>query len=148
MKFSRAFTMIELIFVIVVLGILAGIALPKFGATREMADIAKGRADVATIRTAIANERQTQVIKGNTSYITKLTPSTSSTTLFTGDGAGRTLLMYGIKKGTGSGEWDIESNTQYKFYVGSTPSTTFTYDPSVGTFTCTPDTNDCNALVD
>lgn len=148
MKFSRAFTMIELIFVIVVLGILAGIALPKFGATREIADIAKGRADVATIRTAIANERQTQVIKGNTSYIAKL--SSGSTTLFTGDTSvepDRNLLAYGIKAGTGSGDWAKTSDTEYTFKVGST-TTPFTYEPSVGTFTCTPDTNDCNALVD
>lgn len=145
MKFSRAFTMIELIFVIVVLGILAAIALPKFGATREIADIAKGRADVATIRTAIASERQTQVIKGNTSYIAKLSDNT--TTLFKGDGT-RTLLMYGIAAGTGSGNW--QGNTDglnYTYTVGST-TTPFTYSPTAGTFTCTPDTNDCNALVD
>jgi len=153
MNSSRAFTIIELIFVIVVLGILAGVALPKFGATREMADLAKGRADVATIRTAIVNERQTQVIKGNPLYITKLSPSTSSTTLFTGDGVNRTLLTYGIKAGTGSGDWAITSENVYTFKVGST-TTTFTYYPTdsgsnkAGTFACTPDTNDCNALVD
>lgn len=153
MKFSRAFTVIELIFVIVVLGILASVALPKFGATREMADISKGRGDVATIRSAIANERQTQVIKGITTYIPKLTPSTASTTLFTGDGAGRTLLSYGIKAGTGSGEWVIDATdvNKYKFYVGSTP-TEFTYYPTdsgsikAGTFTCTSGSNDCDAL--
>lgn len=146
MKFSRAFTLIELVFVIVVLGILAAIALPKFGATREIADIAKGRADVATIRTAIANERQTQVIKGNTSYINKL--SSSTTTLFTGDTSvtpNRNLLAYGITAGAGSGHWTKNSDTEYVFTVGSTP-TTFTYNPATGTFTCTSGSNDCNAL--
>lgn len=147
MNASKAFTVIELVFVIVVLGILAAVALPKFNSTREMADIAKGRGDVATIRSAIANERQTQVIKGVNTYISKLTPSTASTTLFTGDGAGRTLLTYGIKKGIGSGEWAITSDTTYTFTAGST-TTPFTYDPNNGTFTCTPDTNHCNALVD
>lgn len=143
MKFSRAFTMIELIFVIVVLGILAGIALPKFGATREIADIAKGRADVATIRTAIANERQTQVIKGNTTYIDILSDNT--TTLFKGNGTGRTLLSYGITAGAGSGHWQSTSGTAYTFTVGST-TTPFTYNPNTGTFTCTSGSNDCDAL--
>jgi general secretion pathway protein G len=64
MKFSRAFTMIELIFVIVVLGILAAVAFPRLAATRTDAEITKGRADVATIRSAIVSERQTQLIKG------------------------------------------------------------------------------------
>lgn len=147
MKFSRAFTIIELIFVIVVLGILAGIALPKFTSTREMADLAKGRADVATIRAAIANERSEQVIRGTNTYIPKLSPLTTSTTLFTGNGAGRTLLTYGMKAGTSSGEWAIVNDTTYKFTVGTT-TTTFTYTPASGRFSCVAGTGNCNALVD
>jgi len=41
MRFSRAFTMIELIFVIVILGILAAVAIPKFNATRNDAKVSK-----------------------------------------------------------------------------------------------------------
>lgn len=147
MKYSRAFTMIELVFVIVVLGILAAVALPKFSETRNQADIAKGRADVATIRAVIANERQSKVITGSPSYISKLSPSTSSTTLFTGDGAGRTLLMYGMKAGTSSGSWAITSDTTYTYNINGV-LTTFTYNPVNGVFTCTTDVNYCNALVD
>lgn len=151
MKFSRAFTIIELVFVIVVLGILAGIALPKFASTREMADLAKGRADVATIRAAIVNERSEQVIQGVNTYIPKLSPLTTSTTLFTGDGAAapneRRLLLYGLKAGTGSGDWAIVNDTTYTFRVGTT-DTTFTYTPGTGRFTCVANANDCNALVD
>ena len=63
MKNSKnAFTMIELIFVIVVLGILAGVAIPKMAATRDEAKIAKGRSDIASIRSAIVTERQTRLI--------------------------------------------------------------------------------------
>ncbi|MBA1433420.1 MAG: type II secretion system protein [Epsilonproteobacteria bacterium] len=42
------FTMIELIFVIVILGILAAVAIPKLAATRDDANIAKAATDVAT----------------------------------------------------------------------------------------------------
>lgn len=41
MRFSRAFTMIELVFVIVILGILAAVAIPKFNATRNDAEVSK-----------------------------------------------------------------------------------------------------------
>ncbi|MGD9719418.1 MAG: type II secretion system protein [Sulfurimonadaceae bacterium] len=43
------FTMIELIFVIVILGILAAVAVPKLAATRDDANIAKGASAVATV---------------------------------------------------------------------------------------------------
>jgi len=42
------FTMIELIFVIVILGILAAVAIPKLAATRDDAKIAKGASAIAT----------------------------------------------------------------------------------------------------
>ena len=43
------FTMIELIFVIVILGILAAVAIPKLAATRTDAEVSKGASDVATL---------------------------------------------------------------------------------------------------
>ena len=43
------FTMIELIFVIVILGILAAVAVPKLSATRDDAKVAKGATELATL---------------------------------------------------------------------------------------------------
>ena len=47
---KKAFTMIELIFVIVVIGVLAAIAIPRISATRDDAVLVK---TMAEIRTAI-----------------------------------------------------------------------------------------------
>ena len=44
----NAFTMIELIFVIVILGILASIAIPKLAATRDDANVAKAAMEIAS----------------------------------------------------------------------------------------------------
>ena len=43
------FTMIELIFVIVILGILAAVAIPKLSATRDDAKYSKAASDLATL---------------------------------------------------------------------------------------------------
>ena len=122
--------MLELVFVIVVLGILAAIALPKFAATRTDAVIAKARSDVAAIRSGIINERQTRIIKGETSYI-------DPSKLNTADGLFAGVLTYGIHDDTsgGEGHWKKVNNTTYSFKVSDTP-VTFKYDQTKGTFTC------------
>ena len=45
---KNAFTMIELIFVIVILGILAAVAIPKFAATRDDAQVSKVAQNIGT----------------------------------------------------------------------------------------------------
>ncbi|MBU0632019.1 type II secretion system GspH family protein [bacterium] len=58
---KKAFTLIEIVFVIVVLGILATIALPKFTATRDDAIEASVKKQITAIRTSIENERQARL---------------------------------------------------------------------------------------
>jgi len=71
MKFSgqKAFTMIELVFVIVVIGILSAIAIPKFAATRDDAVITRGRSAVASLRSALSTLRQKNILKGSFSDV-------------------------------------------------------------------------------
>ena len=67
---KRAFTMIELIFVIVVIGILASIAIPRFAATRDDAEITKAIATIGAIKSSVATERQKRAIRGDFDPIT------------------------------------------------------------------------------
>ncbi|MCF6310191.1 MAG: type II secretion system GspH family protein [Sulfurimonas sp.] len=134
---KNAFTMIELVFVIVVLGILAAIAIPRLAATRTDAQITKGRADIASIRSAIVTERQGRLIQGQSGWI--LTLSIDTTTLFTGVDANQTLLMYGIAAGIGDGHWQSTSGTAYTYTVQGA-DVPFTYTPVDGKFTCSTTT--------
>ncbi len=144
---KSAFTMIELIFVMVILGVLATVALPRFGGVKNTSDLAKAKSDVVAIRSAIMTERQSSLVRGTSDYIPKLTPTVASNILFTGDGAGRTLLSYGIRKGTGAGDWNIVNDTNYTFNSG-TQTTTFSYDSDTGLFTCAAGVGDCDKLSD
>ena len=64
--------MIELVFVIVVIGILSAIAIPKMVATRDDATIAKEIATIGAVRSALATERQKRILRGDFTAITSL----------------------------------------------------------------------------
>ena len=51
---KKGFTMIELIFVIVILGVLASVAIPRLAATRDDAEVAKAATNIVTAVTDIA----------------------------------------------------------------------------------------------
>ncbi len=61
---KKSFTMLELIFVIVIIGILAAIAMPKLWVTRDDAVIAKARTQVGSIRSSIVNAYSKNIING------------------------------------------------------------------------------------
>ena len=136
---KNAFTMLEVVFVIVIIGILSAIAIPKFAVTRQDAQIAKARADIASIRSAIVTERQSRLIQGDSNWTAGL--DTSFTILFNGDDGNEshsTLLMYGIAPGYSSGQWSATDSTHYTFHISSI-DVNFTY--SEGIFTCTTGTD-------
>ncbi|MDD3598096.1 MAG: type II secretion system protein [Sulfuricurvum sp.] len=144
--------MIELIFVIVVLGILAAIAIPKFAATRDDAQVAKGRSDVAAIRAAIVSERQVRLLKGESAYISSLdasvSPDMAGMTLFDNNGtAGNGLLQYGIATAEGNGHWMKTNANQYSYTIMGNP-VAFTYTQASGTFDCNHDEAACKLLTE
>ena len=135
-KSKNAFTMIELVFVIVILGILAAVAVPRLAATRTDAQIAKGRTGIASLRSAIMTERQSRLIKGDNKYIEAGVGvgQLDETSLFNG------VLTYGITDSATAGHWtsiahpDVNNST-YDYNVAGT-TIRFAYSRANGIFTC------------
>ncbi len=89
MSEQKGFTLIELLIVVVIIGILASIAIPKFSATRD-------KAFVATMKTDLKNLATQQEIHHNTAYAF----STSLATLQMVPSEG---VVITINEGTGTG---------------------------------------------
>jgi general secretion pathway protein G len=151
--YTKAFTMIELVFVIVVLGILAAIAVPKMAASRTDAEYAKGRSDIASIRSAIVSERQQRLLRGESIYISKL--HTSATSYFDGNGSGK-LLMYGVVPKNSDGFWKTGASCTgsspnfvctYTFRIEGT-DVSFDYNQTNGTFDCNHSEDKCKYLTE
>ena len=84
-KNRKAFTMIELVFVIVVIGILSAIAIPRFSDTADSAYLTKAQDTLAGVRSALMAERQKRVLRGTFTPITDLSlksDGTASTNVF------------------------------------------------------------------
>ena len=84
MRNTKGFTLIELLIVVVIIGILAAIAIPKFANTKEKAYLAAMKSDLRNVITAEESYFADQV-----SYTTGLaainfTPSTGVTLTITG----------------------------------------------------------------
>ena len=153
---KSAFTMIELIFVIVVLGILASIAVPRFAATRDDAIISKGRAQVASIRSAIMTEHQRGILQGQTDLPRELDDATTdheNEALFDGNSS-NTLLSYALFSRQSQGYWfrtaDTSANTihNYDFYIDTITTERFEYNITSQLFDCNHNNANCRLLAE
>ena len=120
---KKAFTMIELIFVIVALGILAMVALPRLASSKEDAEITRVKAEIAAIRSAIQTNRGAKLLaqKGK-GYPEKLDEKT----------------IEEITNGTKLSKkyWSVnEAGNELTVTIAGN-TTTFTYDKTKGSLTC------------
>ena len=67
---ESGFTLIELVIVIVILGILAAVAIPKYEDMREQARVATLKGQLGSIRSAIAIQYARNALNGNATFPT------------------------------------------------------------------------------
>lgn len=149
--------MIELIFVIVVIGILAAVAVPKLAMNRNDAIITKAKATVSAVRSALATERQKRILKSEFDDIYQLSSSSAADTrifdALDGD-TSNPVLEYGpisCKTSGRDGCWEITtlgSEGGTAVYAFNMPMTgtpvVFTLDNN--RFDCTASDENCKKL--
>lgn len=131
---KKAFTLIELVFVIVILGVLATVAIPKLIVTRDDAEIAKAKSQIAAVRSGIQLKRNEMILSGQQGYPTSLEDGTCC---FGG------ILSTKIeqRKDDNSYGWQKENDGSYTINTNK-EKVKFTYSNSDGSFKCEVATND------
>jgi len=148
--------MIELVFVIVVIGILSAIAIPKLAATRDDAVITKARTEVASVRSSMATERQKRILRGDFTAITAV----DGTVTATGNGVAifdffdnvdttNKVLEYPLRtcaSDTARGCWIGFGTNEYRFRMPHN-SNNVDFNITNNRFECkSPDSADCKEL--
>jgi len=127
-KYRKAFSMVELVFVIVIVGILAAVALPRLAMSRDDAQIAKAKTTLASVRSAISAEKQKRILKGQFTAIGDLGDGDYAFSTFRT--TGNDVLNYPMKNCSALGEsdgcWTRENNSTYKYTLPNGTTATFT----------------------
>ncbi|BCD67465.1 type II secretion system protein [Nitratiruptor sp. YY09-18] len=122
---KRAFTLIELLFVILAIGILASIAIPKFTGALNEAKLAEVKSTVTAVRSGLQVYKNKHILLGQSPYPNDLSGSS---------GLFEKVLPHPVAQDTQKG-WEKVSNTLYKYHLDGN-IIAFTYNPTNGSFDC------------
>jgi type IV pilus assembly protein PilA len=116
----KGFTLIELLIVVVIIGILAAIAIPKFANTKEKAYISSMKSDLRNLVTAEEAYFADSVKYGSTTSCTNpATPGTVNWCTSAGNSLGSLTIGTGTQAGWTANVTNVNTTKSCGIYVGA-----------------------------
>ncbi|KGI55593.1 prepilin-type N-terminal cleavage/methylation domain-containing protein [Campylobacter sp. MIT 97-5078] len=147
MAFKKAFSLLELVLVILILALLVGIALPYFHLSKQDANLFRLKADFTTIQSALAFHKNQDIFTQtqNLAVLDEASIMSEKQTLFYcsiseikacngGDCCTKSVLVSPIY--SNSKAWMKTGKRTYRFYLSSKSFVDFVYEPSTMSFEC------------
>lgn len=137
MLFKKAFTLLELVFVVLIIGILSQMALPTLSQYKDDAKFLKLKMEYALLSSALALMRNEARLKKLPSYPSKLDSALlnqEGQALFYCENCPYSLLSSPIissKKG-----WMKSAEKRYRFFLNAKKVVDFSYDDARGILNC------------
>ena len=125
MRNKKAFTMIELVMVIVILGILAAVAIPKYFDFSGNAKVSAEKGVVGGVKAGIATYYSNQCVGGTCAY-----PATLDSASNAACSTANVCFSNVLGQGGITSDWTKASATTYRGPAG----TIYTYTAATGTF--------------
>ena len=167
---KKSFTLIELIFVIIIIGLLASVAVPKFLQTKANASSVSAKSIVSSVRTAIATKHGEWIINDDLNSDDGYTPqgypirlddakaNSANENLFDGNET-LPILRNPIKSCLSNNCWfkykadDTDNNISYYAYrFTQEDNITLDYNGSNGSFKCNDDGSkskkECESIIE
>lgn len=151
---KKAFSVLEIVFIIVIIAVISSIAIPKLFQNKLQTHIVKTKSDIALIRKAIKDDLNYQVMHQlSDQYIEKLDNAIANDEgreLFSGVDD-RALLQYPLISTdtikNEEGRWIKLSDSEYKIVLDKQTWVVFTYDNEKGSFECDKEEEHCMELL-
>lgn len=122
----KAFTLVELVMVIVIIGLLAAVITPQFTDMRSDAQLAAEQASVAAVRTGIKMIRMSNLARGGEEFPAELDTASN------GDASDNNPLFSNVVEGgLTDPNWEKNNKTTYTY---KPTGTKYKYDKKTGEF--------------
>ena len=137
----KSFSLIELIFAILIIAIISSIGISKLSYNNTNAIILKGKNDLNIILYALKKYKTNLILNNLPNDLDSLEIDSNKTYLFS------KILKHPFISKIDKGGWEKISDTKYRYYVSTNQSVVFRFDKTNFTFRCNKKNQLCQELI-